>query len=205
MHPPLRETERGSLGMTVYEASVKNAVTVADDVAVVRIGNWLYETEGGGTTVYEAEVLRQWKGTLPEHILIRQCGSSSATFKDYPLHDYGDVLTIFLGADDDPESGEPNGYYMSIAMQYSEFCTEQCGGDYCFFDRLHSFEYDLWREAEKLQVPMRGEALGPEFAEAYAETDPWMAEQYPSGGCRIYTVDNLFAVLDAAQEVYAEP
>lgn len=74
----------------------ESAMTEADVVARIEVGNWLAEDTSIYTTYYEAAVLQCFKGSIPETFTLLQDGCSTATMKMYPLFTSGNELLVFL-------------------------------------------------------------------------------------------------------------
>ena len=109
--PPVRETEEQLTTVqreTVY--TVETAWEDAELVAVVRIGDWLNESENGYGSFYRAKTEKIFKGTAPEEIVIVQDGNSKATLRGYPLFTDGNEMLMFLKAAN--EEGYENDYYL---------------------------------------------------------------------------------------------
>jgi hypothetical protein len=73
-----------------------SAISEADAVARIEVGNWLGEDTDLHKTYYEATVLQCFKGDIPNKFTLLQDGCSTATLKNYPLFTNGNELLVFL-------------------------------------------------------------------------------------------------------------
>lgn len=71
----------------------ESAYAEAPYICIVTIGNWLMENDY--CTYYEATVDRQFKGSLPEKIVVYQIGSTKNPSETIPYR-YGDTLLLYL-------------------------------------------------------------------------------------------------------------
>lgn len=98
--PPTRVTANPSKGLymetcTTMEELYENA----DVIAYIRVKNWLGDAtqeEYSGVTCFEAEVLEVYKGDIGNEFVLVQDGTSTRTYKDYPLFTYGKEMLVFL-------------------------------------------------------------------------------------------------------------
>jgi len=74
----------------------ESALSEADVVARIQVGNWLGEDAGNLLTYFEATVLQCFKGEIPETFTLIQDGCSVGTLKGYPLFTSGNELLVFL-------------------------------------------------------------------------------------------------------------
>ena len=74
----------------------ESALSEADAVARIIVGNWLGEDDELEKTYYEATVLQCFKGDMPDRITLLQDGCSSSTLKGYPLFTSGNELLVFI-------------------------------------------------------------------------------------------------------------
>ncbi len=79
-----------------HRYTFESALSEADAVARIIVGNWLGEDKDLGKTYFEATVLQCFKGDLPERITLLQDGCSSATLKGYPLFTSGNEMLVFI-------------------------------------------------------------------------------------------------------------
>lgn len=99
--PPTRVTDKKVIAEYDWYTFDK-ALTEADVVARIRVGDWIGETKW--QTFFEAEVLECLKGEAPEKITLLQDGSSKGTHRGYPLFTSGNEMLVFLNeATDVPE------------------------------------------------------------------------------------------------------
>lgn len=107
--PTLRETDDPTavlpptrLGSSTAKASLEtkytleSAVSEADVVARIVVGDWIAEDTEIGSTYYEATVLQCFKGNIPTKFTLKQDGCSTATLKGYPLFTSGNEMLVFL-------------------------------------------------------------------------------------------------------------
>lgn len=94
--PPTR------LGSSSIHASLANyytldtAVSEADVVARIKVGDWIAENTEIQSTYYEATVLQCFKGNIPTKFTLIQDGCSTGTLKGYPLFTSGNEMLVFL-------------------------------------------------------------------------------------------------------------
>lgn len=87
--------------------SLENAVQKSDAVLLVRVGDWLAETDE--QTLYECTVLEALKGDVGEKFVLVQDGCSKSTLPDYPLFKGGNELLVFLTPSDLENDAIPQG------------------------------------------------------------------------------------------------
>lgn len=94
--PPSR-IGKGTIQASLAERyTFESALSTADVVARVEVGNWLAEDTGLHKTYYEATVLECFKGNLSGVFTLLQDGCSDATLKGYPLFTQGNEILVFL-------------------------------------------------------------------------------------------------------------
>lgn len=76
--------------------TLESAVSEADVVARIEVGNWIAEDTDIHTTYYEATVLQCFKGSIPTTFTLKQDGCSAGTLKGYPLFKSGNEILVFL-------------------------------------------------------------------------------------------------------------
>ena len=74
----------------------ESAMSEADVVARIKIGDWLAEDTDIYTTYYKATALQCFKGSIPETFTLLQDGCSAGTMKRYPLFTSGNEMLVFL-------------------------------------------------------------------------------------------------------------
>lgn len=74
----------------------ESALSEADVVARIEVGNWLAEDTNLYKTYYEATALQCFKGSISETFTLLQDGCSAATMKTYPLFTSGNEILVFL-------------------------------------------------------------------------------------------------------------
>lgn len=94
--PPVREGSGETKAQFDGKYSFSTAMSDADVVARIRVGNWIAEDSDLRQTYYEAEVLECYKGEIPKHFTLLQDGCSTGTYKGYPLFINGNEMLLFL-------------------------------------------------------------------------------------------------------------
>lgn len=94
--PPTRIGEPTVNASFAHAYTFETALSEADAVARIVVGDWLGEDKDLYNTYYEATVLQCFKGDLPEKITLLQDGCSSGTLKAYPLFKSGNELLVFI-------------------------------------------------------------------------------------------------------------
>ena len=92
--PPARYGVSTVSAEYVRNYTFDEAFSEAEAVCLVRIGNWLEETDAG--TFYQATALATYKGEISSEFVLYTIGNSEFTFKETPLFTYGDMLLVFL-------------------------------------------------------------------------------------------------------------
>lgn len=95
VYPPIRETNDVKISASLERHyTFKEAFDEADLVVYVCVGNWL--GEGEHSTYYETKIIETYKGDRSDEIVLLQDGTSSGTYKGYPLFTYGNEMLVFL-------------------------------------------------------------------------------------------------------------
>ncbi len=96
--PPCRYGEKTAEGMLGGIQTLEEGIAQATAIAWIRIGNWLGEKDvnTNGKTYFEAEVIECYIGELPDSFVLKQYGSSYATYSFFPLLTYGDEMLFML-------------------------------------------------------------------------------------------------------------
>lgn len=94
--PPSRIGAFGIEASLGNQYTFESALSEADVVARIEVGNWLAEDTNLYKTYYEATVLQCFKGSIPETFTLLQDGCSAATMKTYPLFTSGNEILVFL-------------------------------------------------------------------------------------------------------------
>ena len=121
--------------------TLENAVKKSDAVLLVRVGDWLAETDS--QTLYECTVMEALKGDVGEKFVLVQDGCSKATYEDYPLFKGGNELIVFLTASDIENEAIPAGekayeltgsyttlFYSCTVSGEGRFAVARCDGWY---------------------------------------------------------------------------
>lgn len=94
--PPSRIGEETIHASFAKEYSFESALSSADVVARIEVGNWIAEDTELRKTYYEATVLQCFKGSIPTTFTLLQDGCSTGTLKGYPLFTSGNEMLVFL-------------------------------------------------------------------------------------------------------------
>lgn len=94
--PPSRIGTFGIQATFGDKYTFESALSEADVVARIKVGNWLAEDINLYKTYYEATVLKCFKGSIPDTFTLLQDGCSAATMKTYPLFTSGNEILVFL-------------------------------------------------------------------------------------------------------------
>ena len=76
--------------------TLESAVSEADVVARIVVGDWIAEDTEIGSTYYVATVLQCFKGNIPTTFTLIQDGCSTGTLRGYPLFTSGNEMLVFL-------------------------------------------------------------------------------------------------------------
>lgn len=95
--PPVRTGET-TIPAPAGSPTLEDAVRASDAVLLVRVGDWLGETET--QTLYECKVLETIRGDAGKKLVLVQEGNSKATVEGYPLFTGGNELLVFVKASD---------------------------------------------------------------------------------------------------------
>ncbi len=130
--PPTRYGAGQGNAMLARTYTIEQAVAEADAVAWVRVGNWIGERPDDGT-FFEAEVIRSFRGDMPEDFTLKQLGSSLYTLTGYPLFTSGNELLLFLNKADlaiDNEEYENCYIIMGAYSTVMDVTTDENGDAY---------------------------------------------------------------------------
>lgn len=94
--PPSRVGSSGIQASFENEYTMASALSEADVVARIEVGNWIAEDAELQKTYYEATVLQCFKGSIPTSFTLLQDGCSTGTLKGYPLFTSGNEFLVFL-------------------------------------------------------------------------------------------------------------
>ena len=131
--PPTRigtGTFQGALG---ERYTFESALSEADVVARIEVGNWISEDTDIFQTYYEATVLECFKGSIPTSFTLLQDGCSQATEKRYPLFTHGNELLVFLNEATLTDYESPYWIIGSFTTVFDVFYDN--GGDRYYADR----------------------------------------------------------------------
>ncbi len=181
--PPVRTGASEATATLVREYSLKEAFAEADLVAWVRVGNWI--GDNGHTTRYQAQILECYKGNGPDSIILFQSGSVDATFKNYPLHTYGNEVLVFLSASSDT----PNGYF-SIASFATDFDVVTDTDGKCYIRDKGFMTQMLDRDGIIIQDAQKREEV---LYNCMIAADPYMETVLQSFG-KAYALEDIVAL-----------
>lgn len=94
--PPTRLGSASMQASLATRYTLESAVSEADVVARIVVGDWIAENTEIHSTYYEATVLECFKGNIPTTFTLIQDGSSAGTLKGYPLFTSGNEMLVFL-------------------------------------------------------------------------------------------------------------
>lgn len=94
--PPTRLGSSSIQACLEKKYTLNTAVSEADVVARIQVGDWIAEDTDIHATYYEATVLECFKGNIPNTFTLIQDGSSAGTLKGYPLFTSGNEMLVFL-------------------------------------------------------------------------------------------------------------
>lgn len=127
--PPVRVSPDAQAEGRLYRAyTFQEGFEEAEIVAVIKIGNWLSETETHCGTFFEATPLMVYKGELSESFIFYQAGYSEATLMHWPLYSYGEEVLVFLKSTKGMKVEDTYGYkdfVYSIAAYATSFYIVQ--------------------------------------------------------------------------------
>ena len=185
--PTLRETDDTTavlpptrLGSSSIQASLatrytlESAVSEADVVARIVVGDWIAENTEIHSTYYEATVLECFKGNIPTTFTLIQDGSSAGTLKRYPLFTSGNEMLVFLNEAIELDYDSP--YWIIGAFTTIMDVSYDNAGNRYYADR-----YGIL--GETVDVAVNYASRPSIFAEVYArsvEADPIVQELHYS-------------------------
>lgn len=125
--PPVRESQYPTHSILAKYYDFQEAFQEADVVAHIRIGDWLGEDIDRNATLFQAETVDVFKGTLPDTFVYDQFGCSRGTEAGYPLYSYGNEILSFLHK----ETLDGTEVYLNLGVHTTEFLVIQAdSGDY---------------------------------------------------------------------------
>ena len=132
--PPVRIGEAIGEASLLRSYSAAEAFQEADTVALVRVGDWLGEQDGGfPITFYKAAVVKSYKGDLPREFTLMQNGGSAGTYEDYPLYTCGNELLVFLRKAD---ADYPDAYQSVGSFSTVLYAADAVDGTRYYLDRF---------------------------------------------------------------------
>ena len=131
--PPVRVPESYVVSISrdvIY--TLESAFEDADLVAVIRIGDWLGESDADYVSFFRAQIEKTFKGDAPEKIVLVQDGKSERGIQGFPLFTAGNELLVFLKIADN--AGYENAFW--IEGSYATFFdVARDGKDTYYLDR----------------------------------------------------------------------
>lgn len=154
--------------------TLATAMSEADVVARIQVGNWIAEDIELQETYYEATVQQSFKGDIPNTFTLLQDGCSNGTLKGYPLFTKGNELLVFLKEATGLEYESPywviGSFTTLLDVAYDNSGT-----------RYYADRYGIL--GETVQCSTNYALIGDVFSEVYATTvqaDPIVDDmQYP--------------------------
>lgn len=115
--------------------TMASAVSEADVVARIEVGNWIAEDTELMKTYYEATVLECFKGNIPTSFTLLQDGCSIGTLKGYPLFTSGNEILVFLNEATVTDYDSPywiigsldTVFYVSYDNSGNRYYADRCG------------------------------------------------------------------------------
>lgn len=168
---PPRRTGAAAMKVSLEEFhTLESAVEAADLVALVRVGDWIGENGDVASTYYKAKILKTFKGSADEDIVLIQDGDSAMTVVGFPLFTAGNELLLFLKKGTAVEY--ENAWWMLGSFSAFFDAVRDGSGQTYYLDRFGIIGPSVGREnfifdADKAE----------ELKKAAAKTDP-QAENY---------------------------
>lgn len=152
----------------------ESAMSEADVVARIKVGDWLAEDTDIFKTYYEAKVLQCFKGSMPETITLLQEGCSTGTLKGYPLFTSGNEMLVFLKEAIETPYDSPY-WIMGSFTTFLDVSYDE-GGNRYYADRYGHLGDSVNINANYAHVsPVSGEVLA-----VAAANDPIVSEMHYS-------------------------
>lgn len=211
--PPVRIGEAIGEASLLRSYSAAEAFQEADAVALVRVGDWLGEQDGGfPITFYKAAVVKSYKGDLPREFTLMQNGGSAGTYEDYPLYTCGNELLLFLDQTQ-TDWGEAYIQYPGAYVNVCSFITMMYvanadDGSRYFVDRFGLMTYEelmnnpgsatLGQPLSRMQ-----ESTVKELRADLEKTDPLLAESLSFGERQNSFLEPYVYTQDALETLFA--
>ena len=145
----------------------------AEAIALVRITSWLGEDLDMRTTFSEADVLRCYRGNLPERITLAQLGTSQVIAGGTPIYTRGNEFLVFLY--EDTRFPDKKNVFSTINEGETLFDVLRYDGEDYLIPRA---EYLLLNSSEKEHLKViTDEEFCKKLTVALLESDPiWKSE-----------------------------
>lgn len=204
--PPVRIGEAIGEASLLRSYSAAEAFQEADAVALVRVGDWLGEQDGGfPITFYKAAVVKSYKGDLPREFTLMQNGGSAGTYEDYPLYTCGNELLVFLRKAD---ADYPDAYQSVGSFSTVLYAADAVDGSRYFVDRFGLMTYEELRAnpgSATLGQPLSRmpEDTVKELRADLEKTDALLAESLSSGERKNSSFEAYVYTQDALETLFA--
>jgi len=179
--PPVRIGEAIGEASLLRSYSAAEAFQEADAVALVRVGDWLGEQDGGFPIFYKAAVVKSYKGDLPREFTLMQNGGSAGTYEDYPLYTCGNELLVFLRKAD---ADYPDAYQSVGSFSTVLYAADAVDGTRYYLDRfglMSMREQETGDSALEQPLSRMQESTVKELRADLEKTDPLLAESLSFG------------------------
>lgn len=206
VRPPVRIGEGTGNACFNRSFSLTEAFEEADVVALVQVGNWLGEQDGGfPITFYKAAVVKSYKGDLPREFTLMQNGGSAGTYEDYPLYTCGNELLVFLRKAD---ADYPDAYQSVGSFSTVLYAADAVDGSRYFVDRFGLMTYEELRAnpgSATLGQPLSRmpEDTVKELRADLEKTDALLAESLSSGERKNSSFEAYVYTQDALETLFA--
>ena len=202
--PPVRSGEAIGEASLLRSYSAAEAFQEADAVALVRVGDWLGEQDGGfPITFYKAAVVKSYKGDLPREFTLMQNGGSAGTYEDYPLYTCGNELLVFLRKAD---ADYPDAYQSVGSFSTVLYAADAVDGTRYYLDRfglMSMREQETGDSALGQPLSRMPEDTVEELRADLEKTDALLAESLSSGERKNSSFEAYVYTQDALETLFA--
>ena len=202
--PPVRIGEAIGEASLLRSYSAAEAFQEADAVALVRVGDWLGEQDGGfPITFYKAAVVKSYKGDLPREFTLMQNGGSAGTYEDYPLYTCGNELLVFLRKAD---ADYPDAYQSVGSFSTVLYAADAVDGTRYYLDRfglMSMREQETGDSALEQPLSRMPEDTVKELRADLEKTDALLAESLSSGERKNSSFEAYVYTQDALETLFA--
>ena len=204
VRPPVRIGEGTGNACFNRSFSLTEAFEEADVVALVQVGNWLREKDGGfPITFYKAAVVKSYKGDLPREFTLMQNGGSAGTYEDYPLYTCGNELLVFLRKAD---ADYPDAYQSVGSFSTVLYAADAVDGTRYYLDRfglMSMREQETGDSALEQPLSRMPEDTVEELRADLEKTDALLAESLSSGERKNSSFEAYVYTQDALETLFA--